>query len=263
MLDIPEHRGLVRHLDPFIGVLVPNMVSCMNYLYTCSQSLVLYLPGLISDTMLSLRAAHEDLEDAQILAKAVHDELTESVDSAISTKTTKLTCCKNDLLEHISSKGFRPSLQDISWAIRSVKESAMSTVTDKTDTIISGFHDQRKSVVTDIDSRYKQLSVELVERIEKIAFHVASIESLQSYVTVLLSLNNSMEILTVYEELSTRIESVLDSTDVEKITNDLVTFVSFKVDTGILQLGGNSHCFFSVKRTSVLYINLCVPFCVN
>ena len=178
---------------------------------------------MISDTMLELRTAHEDLGDAQILAKAIHDALTETVDNTVTEKNTKLTCCKNDLLEHISSKGFRHSLQDISWAIRSVKDSAMASVSERTDAIITGINDQGKCIVSDLDTKYEKLSMDLVDRIEKIAFHVASIESLQSYVTVLLSLNNHMEILTVYEELSTRIQSVLETTDVEQITRDLVT----------------------------------------
>ena len=209
---------------------------------------------LISDTMYSLRASHEDLAEAQVLAKAAHDDVTELVDETVSAKTKKINCCTNDLLEYISAKSFRPSLQDISWAIRSVKECAMHNATEKSDSIVDKLNEQSRDIISDIELRYEKLAADFITRIDKVAFHVASIDSLHSFVTQLLSNNNTMEILTVYEELSERIQSVLEGTDIDAMTKDLVPFLTFKPDSG--------ECIGEINEeylTLTKYIKRCQP----
>jgi len=102
--------------------------------------------------------------------------------------------------------------------------------------VIEVLSDQKAALLTDLKFKFTDIGNDIRDRVDQLAVYIGSTESLSTYVSTLLGWHNPMEIISVYEELSIRIESLLE-TSFDACASGPITFISFKKCTGETTVG--------------------------
>ena len=195
------------------------------------------LESKIQNKLLEVKATHEQLAEVQVLLKGWQNDLEEKIESSCNANIDKVTACKNELVEMIANKGFtEDELLDIVWACDSMKDCADNAITQQAIVIINQIKDTKTKLVNEMKEKCENLTVDISERVERVSYYIASIESLVSFVHNLLAQNNALEVLMIYDDLTTRVRSVLD-TDVATLTSLNLTMTHYKPQCGKNNLG--------------------------
>ncbi len=191
----------------------------------------------IQNKLLEVKATHEQLAEVQVLLKGWQHDLEDKIESSMNDTIDKVTACKNELVEMIANKGFNEvEYSDITWACDSMKDCADNAITQQAIVIINQIKDTRSKLVTESKEKSEALIADIAERVEKLSYYIACIESLVSFVQTLLSQNNALEVLMIYEDLKTRVNSVL-ATDTATLTSLSLTLTQFRSNCGKNNLG--------------------------
>ena len=191
----------------------------------------------IQDKLKEVKATHEQLAEVQVLLKGWQNDLGEKIESSMNATIDRVTACKNELVEMIANKGFNEEdCRDIVWACDSMKDCADNAITQQAIVIINQIKDTRTKLVSDMKEKCETLTVDIAERVEKVSYHIACIESLVTFVHNLLAQNNALEVLMIYDDLTTRVNSVLE-TEMSSLTSLNLTLTHFRSESGERNLG--------------------------
>ena len=179
---------------------------------------------------------HEQLCEVQILLKGLHDNLEEKIDDRVTSHIDQTSECQNHLKQALATPSFGSEYRGITWAIETIKETANQAITLQTGVVTTQMKEARNNLTDDLKTKHRYTNMAVNQRIDSISFHMASIESLASFLGHLMVTLNPMEIITIYDDLITRVNSILD-TQPEGLAPETFTVFSFDPDGGEYELG--------------------------
>ncbi len=190
----------------------------------------------IEEKQQDVKSVHEQVLDLQVVLKGNNNDLEEKIDSHINTHIERTLACQYELQEMVSSKEFGEDFTLIQWAIQSIKEASVEAMTQQTNVVTTQMKEARKDISDELKSKYMTLTQDLNECVDSIAFHMASIESLSSFMEKLLHANNPLEIITVYDDLTARVNSILETTT-DSYAPTCFRLIVYKAEEGDCHLG--------------------------
>ena len=181
-------------------------------------------------------AIQEQLQELQIALKAYHDDVEEKVETHVATQIQQVLDAQVQLQQLLTSKQWPPAMANVAWAIKSVQEAGAEAISHQSALVAAQMREIRANLLDDLKSRYASVSLTLNEHVDAVSFHLASIDSLAEFVDKLLQAQRPLEVITVYDELRSRVKSVLDS-DIESLAPNTFTLILFKPNEGDYNLG--------------------------
>ena len=179
---------------------------------------------------------HDQLCEVQVLLKGLHDTLEEKIDERVTSHIDKTSTCQNKLKEALATPAFGSEYRNITWAIEAMLESANQALGQQSEAVTVQMKEARVKLTDDLKIKHRHTNAEINVRIDSVAFHIGSIESLASFLQELMTSLNPLEIITIYDDLVTRVNSVLD-TEPEGLAPQTFIVFSFDPDAGELDLG--------------------------
>lgn len=179
---------------------------------------------------------HEQLCEVQVLLKGLHDNLEEKIDERVTSHIDKALVSQDLLKKALATPTFGAEYRNVTWAIESMLEAANHSITKQGQAVTQQMKETRINLTDELKIKHQETNREVNTRIDNVSFHIASIESLASFLEQLMMNLNHLEIITIYDDLVTRVNSILD-TEPECLTPKTFTVFSFDPDAGEYDLG--------------------------